>query len=106
MKIRAVELESKLELESVGVDCFCLESELEQELVKFCRLVLRPGVAGYHPSTESHFGRSVRLRPENIERREEKERRSLDIKLKRHLVIEIRLIKGIGYKFRVIVIVK
>ena len=44
------------------------------------------------------------LLPENIERQEEKERDSVEIKLKLHLVIEIRPIKGIGDKFRVIVI--
>ena len=45
------------------------------------------------------------LHPESIERREVKERGSVEIKLKRHLVIENRLIKGIADKFRVIVIV-
>ena len=73
-------------------------------MVKFYRLRIRLGVAGYHPSPDSHFGRTVMLRPENIERQEEKERGSVEIKLKRHLAIEIRLIKGIEDKFRAIVI--
>ena len=33
------------------------ESESELEPGKFCRLRLRPGVAGYHPSTDGDFGR-------------------------------------------------
>ena len=43
-------------------------------------------------------------RPENIERREEKENGSVKIKLKRHLVIEVHLIKGIGDNSRVMAI--
>ena len=77
---------------------FCLESESELESVKFCRLRLRPGVAGYQPSTVNDFGRTVMRRPENIERREEMESGSGEIKFKRHLLIEFRLIRGIrGY---------
>ena len=45
------------------------------------------------------------LRPENIERQEEKERDSVGTKLNLHLVIEIHPIKGIGDKCRVNVIV-
>ena len=44
-------------------------------------------------------------RPENIERQEEKERDSVEIKLKRHSVIEFRPIKGIGDNFGVSMIV-
>ena len=44
-------------------------------------------------------------RPENIERQEEKESGSVEIKLNRHLVIESRLIKGVGGNFGVIAIV-
>ena len=44
-------------------------------------------------------------RPENIERQEENERGSVEIKLKRHLVIKFRLIKGIGDTSSVIAIV-
>ena len=51
------------------------------------------------------FGQTVMPRPEHIERQEEKESGSVEIKLKRHLVIEIRPIKGIRDKFGVIVIV-
>ena len=40
--------------------------------------------------------------PENIERQEEKGSGNVDIKLKRHLVIEYRLIKGTGDKCEVI----
>ena len=43
-------------------------------------------------------------RPENIERQQEKESGSVGIKLKRHLVIECRLIKCIGDNFWVIAI--
>ena len=43
-------------------------------------------------------------RPENIERQEEKESGSVEIKLKRHLVIEFRLIKGIEDSFGAIAI--
>ena len=56
------------------------------------------------PPVSSHFGRTVMFRLENIKRQQEKERGSVEIKLKFHLVIEIRQIKGIGDKFRVIVI--
>ena len=43
--------------------------------------------------------------PENIERQEEKESGSVWKKLKHHLVIEFRLIKGIGDNYRDIEIV-
>ena len=33
-----------------------LESASELESVEFCRLRVRPGVAGCHPSTDDHFG--------------------------------------------------
>ena len=66
---------------------FCPESESELESVKFCRLRLRPGVAGYHPSRDGDFGRAIMHRLENIERLEEKESGSVEIKLERHLVI-------------------
>ena len=84
---------------------FCLMSKSELEAVKFCRLRLRPGVTGYHPSTDSDFGRTVMRRPENVKRREEKERGRVEMKLKRYLVTEFRLIRGIGENFRVIAIV-
>ena len=74
--------------------------------MKFCRLRLRPGVAGYQPSTDNAFGRPVIHRPENIERQEEKESDGVEIKFKRHLAIELRLIRGIGANFGVIVIVE
>ena len=45
-------------------------------------------------------------RLENIERQlEEKESGSVEIKLKRHLVMEFSLVKCIGYNFRVRAIV-
>ena len=44
-------------------------------------------------------------RAENIERQEEKESGSVEIRLKRHLVIEFLLIKGIGDTLGVITIV-
>ena len=43
-------------------------------------------------------------RPEDIERLEEKESGSVEIKLKHHLVIELYLKKSIGDSFRVIAI--
>ena len=43
-------------------------------------------------------------RPENIERHEDKESGGVEIKLKRQLVIEFRLIKGIEDSFRAIAI--
>ena len=72
---------------------FLPESESELESVKFGRLRLRPGVAGYHSSTDDEFGGTVSHPPEIIERQEEKENSSVQIKLKRHLVMEFRLIK-------------
>ena len=69
-----------------------LESESELESVKFCRLRLRPGVAGYHPSTDNDLGRTDMRRPENMERQEEKESGSVETKLKLDLVIKFRLI--------------
>ena len=84
---------------------FCLESELELESVKFCRLRLRPGVAGYQPTADNDFRRTVMRLPENIERQEERENGNVEIKLKRHLVIEFRLIKCIKDSFGAIVIV-
>ena len=74
--------------------------------MKFCRLRLRPGVAGCQPSIDNAFGRPVIHRPENVERREEKEIDGVEIKLKRHFVIQFRLIKGIGDNFGVIIIVE
>ena len=74
-------------------------------MVKFCRLQLRPGVAGYQPSTDKDFGRTVIHRLENIETQEEKESGSVEIKMKRDLVIDFRLIKSIGGNFGVIAIV-
>ena len=98
-----MESESRLELESVGVDRFCLESELES--VKFCRLRLRAGFAAYQPSTDNDFGRTVMHRSENIERQEEKESGVVEIKLNRHLMIELHLIKGNGDNFWVFAVV-
>ena len=72
---------------------FWPESESELESVKFGRHRLWPGVAVYHPSTDDDFGRAVIHPYENIERQEEKESGSVQIKPKRHLVIEFRLIK-------------
>ena len=59
---------------------------MELESVKFCRLQLRPGVA-----TDGNFDRTVMHRLENIERQEENESGSAEIKLGCHLVIEIGL---------------
>ena len=72
---------------------FCLESELELESIKFCRLRLRHGVAGYQPSTDNDFGRTVMHLPENFERQEENQSSNMEILLKRHLVIRFRLIR-------------
>ena len=77
-------------------------------MVKFGRLRLRPGVAGYRPAADYDIGRTVMhvmYPPENVERQEEKESGGIQIKLKLYLIIEIHLIKGIGDKFRAIVIV-
>ena len=73
--------------------------------MKFCRFRLQDRVVGYQPSTDSDFGRTVMRGPENIERRKEKECDGVEIRLKRHLVMEFRLIMGIGDNFRVIAIV-
>ena len=78
----------------VGVDRsqpFWLESESELESEKNCRLRLRPGVAGYHPSGDGYFGRAVMYRLENIGRLEENESGSVGIKLECHLVIKFGL---------------
>ena len=68
---------------------------------KICRLRLHPGDAAYQTSTFNDFGRKFccRHRPENIKMQEEKEIGSVEIKRKRHLVTEFRLIKGIGDNF-------
>ena len=55
---------------------------------------LRNRVAGYKRSTGNDFGQTVMHRHENIERQEEKKCGSVDMKLKRHLVIEFSLIQG------------
>ena len=68
---------------------FCPESESELGSVKFCGLRLRFGVAGHHrPSTDEDFDRTVMHRPEDIETQEEKLIGSVEIKLKRHSVID------------------
>ena len=67
--------------------------------IKFCRL--RPGVAGYQLSTDNDFARTAMCRYETIERQKEKESDSVEIMLKRHLVIEFRLIDGIWEGFGV-----
>ena len=61
----------------------CLESESKLESVKFCRLRLRPRVAGYDPSTGNDFGQTVMIPLGNIERQEE-DGGGVEIKLKRH----------------------
>ena len=66
-----------------GSRSFWLESESELKSLKFCRLRLRPGVAGYQPSTVDNFGRKVMHPPDNIERREEKESGSVYVKAER-----------------------
>ena len=73
-------------------------------MVKLCRLRLRPGVATYHPSTDDDFGRTVMHRLENVERQEHNESVSVQIKLKRHIVIKFGLINGIEDNFRAIAI--
>ena len=46
---------------------FCLESGFSGvESENICGLRLRPGVAGYHPSTVDDFGRTAVYRLENI----------------------------------------
>ena len=88
---------------------FWLESEKEMKSVKLFRLRIRPVVADYHPSIDDDFGRTAIHPPENIGRQKEKESGSMyvhtQIKLKRHLLIEIRLIKANEDNFRVIAIV-
>ena len=44
-------------------------------------------------------------RPVNIEKHKEKEIGSIQIKLKRHLLIKFRLIEGFGDRFGVIAII-
>ena len=51
----------------------------------------RPGFAGYHPSTDCDFGRTVMHRLENTEILEGKERSSVEIRFECHLVIEFGL---------------
>ena len=58
------------------------------ESVKFCRLRFRPGVAGYHPSTDGDWGRTVMHGLENIETLKKKESGSVEINLECHLVME------------------
>ena len=80
---------------------------MELESVKLYRLPLRSGVAGYRPSTDDDFGRRIMHRLKNVERQEEKESASVEIRLKRHLVIkfEIRLKNDIEDNSRAIAIV-
>ena len=59
----------------------------------------------YQRSPDNDLGQTVMRRTENIERQGEKESDRMEIKLKRHLVTEFRLIKGIGDNLRVIAIV-
>ena len=68
----------------------------------FCRFQFWSGVTGYQPSAVNDFGRTVTHHPENIERQDEKESDSVEIKFNSHLMIDFRLIKGIGDDFRVI----
>ena len=92
----------------VGADLsrpFWPKSESELESVKFCQLRFRPGVAGCHPSTDDNFGRKGMHRLENIERQEENESGSVELRLGRRLVIEVGLKKGNGDNFSAIVIV-
>ena len=84
---------------------FCSESESELEPARFCRLRLSSGVVGYQPSTDNDSGLTAILGPENMERQEEKESSSVEMKLKRHFVIKCRLINGIGDNFVIIAIV-
>ena len=65
----------------------------ELESIKFGRLRLRPGVAVYHPSTDDDFGRTAIHPYENIERQEEYDSGIVQIKPKRHIVFEFRLIE-------------
>ena len=88
----------------VGVDRsrpFCLESESELESVKFRRLRLRPGVAGYQPSTDNDFWPNGYASSRYHWKQDEKESGSVEIMLKRNLAIEFRLIKGIEDNFGV-----
>ena len=89
---RAAESESRPELESVGVDRFGW-SVVGAVVGKFGRLRLRPGVPGYLQSTDDDLGRTVIHRLENVERQEEKKSVSVEIKLKRRLVIKFGLEK-------------
>ena len=58
------------------------------------------------PSIDDGFGRALMHLRENIGTQEEKESGSVEIKLKRHLVLELRHIKGFGDTyFRTIAIV-
>ena len=66
---------------------------MELESIRLGRLRLRPGVTGNHPSTDDDSARTVIHPPENIEGQEKKESSSVQIKLKRRLVMEFRLIK-------------
>ena len=68
-------------------------SESELEWVKFGRLRLRPGVDDCHPPTNNDFGLTVIHPSENIERQEEKDNGSVQIKLKRHFLMDFPLNK-------------
>ena len=57
------------------------------------------------PSKDDAFGQAVMHHPDNTGRQEEKESGSVEIKVQRHLVIDVRLISGIGDNSRVIAIV-
>ena len=71
------------------------ESKSELESVKSGRLLLRLGVAGYHPSTDVLLAKRLsNVHPsENIEKQAERESGSGQMKPKRRLVVEFRLIK-------------
>ena len=46
---------------------------------------------------DNDFDRAIMHQPENIEGQVEKESGSVEIKLKRHLLVEFRLIKGVDF---------
>ena len=93
-----------------------MESDLESESIfsgrsrsqSWSRLLFVDSVAlvaGCQPSADNDIGRTFMHRPVNIEKHKEKEIGSIQIKLKRHLLIKFRLIEGFGGRFGVIAII-
>ena len=93
-------------MESVGVDHFAWKWSRSRSRQNFANS--DSGLESQDNTRQQTIIFAERLgmcRPENIERQEEKESGSVEIKLERHFAMKLRLIIGVGDNFRVIAIV-